>query len=106
MSVDDQAGITKDVSEYEPPKTATGSPLFIAIGSPHSASRIQWRDDGDGKLETKLRDIVAEVLVHAEASYRSTCENLHKWRIERRANRLEELYVSRLKAEQAERDRI
>lgn len=44
--------------------------------------------------------------MHAEASYRSTCDNLHKWRIEWRANRLEELLVSRLKAEQAERDRI
>lgn len=106
LKLDDQAGIAKDVSEYEPPKTVAGSPLFLAIGSPHSASRIQWHDDVDGKLETKLREIVAEILVHAEASYRSTCENLHKWRIERRANRLEELYIARLNAEQAERDRI
>jgi hypothetical protein len=57
-------------------------------------------------MAPRLRSAVAEILVHAEASYRSTCEHRHKWRIERGADRLNEIYLARLKAEQAERDRI
>lgn len=107
LRLDDEAGVMKDVSEYEPPKTVTGSALFLAISPAHGAApSIRWGDDKTGKLETKLRNAVAEVLVHAEASYRSTCEHRHKWRIERRADRLNEIYLARLKTEQAERDRI
>lgn len=107
LRLDDEAGVSKEANEYEPPKTAAGSALFLAIPSNHGgASSIQWGDDKIGKLETKLRDAVAEILVHAEASYRSTCEHRHQWRIERRADRLKEIHLARLKAEQAERDRI
>lgn len=107
LRLDDEAGIAKEPNEYEPPKTVAGSALFLAIPSGHGAApAIRWGDDETGKLDTKLRDAVAEILVHAEASYRSTCEHRHKWRIERRADRLNEIYLARLKAEQAERDRI
>lgn len=107
LRLDDEAGISKEANEYEPPRTIGGSALFLAISSGHGAvPSIRWGDDTTGKLETKLRDAVAEVLVHAEARYRSTCEHRHQWRIERRANRLNEIHLARLKAEQAERDRI
>lgn len=107
LRLDDEAGISKEANEYDPPKTMAGSALFLAIASGHGVPpTIRWGDDETGKLETKLRDVVAEVLVHAEASYRSACEQRHKWRIERRADRLNEIHLARLKAEQAERDRI
>lgn len=108
IRLDDEAGTAKQPSEYEPPPSkAAGSPLFLAISQGHDgAPAIRWGDDTSGKLDTKLRDAVAGILVHAEASYRSTCEHRHEWRIERRANRLSEIHQARLKAEQAERDRI
>jgi len=107
LRLDDEAGVMKEVSEYDPPKTVTGSALFLAILPSHGAApSIRWGDDKTGKLETKLQSAVAEVLVHAEASYRSTCEHRYKWRIERRADRLNEIHLARLKTEQAERDRI
>jgi hypothetical protein len=107
LRLDDEAGISKEASEYEPPETVTGSALFLAISSGHgSAPSIRWGDDKTGKLETKLHEAVAEIFVHAEANYRSMCEHQHEWRIERRADRLNEIHLARLKAEQAERDRI
>lgn len=107
LRLDDEVGISKEANEYEPPKTVAGSALFLAVSSGHgSAPSIRWGDDKNDKLETKLRDAVADILVHAEASYRSTCEHRHRWRIERRADRLNEIHLARLKAEQAERDRI
>jgi len=107
LRLDDEAGISKEANEYEPPKTVAGSALFLAIASGHgSTPSIRWGDEKTDKLETKLRDAVAEILVHAEASYRSTCEHRHRWRIERCADRLNEIHLARLKADQAERDRI
>jgi hypothetical protein len=76
--------------------------LSIPTGSRNS-SLNRWGDDQTGKLESKLRDAVAGMLVHAEASYRSSREHQHRWRIERRADLLEELYLAQLKAE---RDRL
>lgn len=107
LRLDDDAGVSKEADEYEPPKTVAGSAMFLAIPSGHGATlAMRWGDDETGKLESKLRDAIAEVFVHAEASYRSTCEHRHRWRIERRADRLNEIYLARLEAEQAERDRL
>lgn len=103
----DEAGVSKEADEYEPPKTVPGSAMFLAIPSGRdAASSIRWGDDETGKLESKLRDAIAEIFVHAEASYRSTCEHRHYWRIERRADRLNEIYLARLRAEQVERERL
>lgn len=107
LRLDDEAGVSKEADEYEPPKTVAGSAMFLAIPSGHGAAPvIRWGDDETGKLESKLRSAVAEIFVHAEASYRSTCEHRHRWRIESRADRLNEIYKARLKAEQAERERL
>lgn len=107
IRLDDQFGILKDNDELEPPKTLAGSPLFLVIPTSHGAApSMRWGDDETGKLETKLRDAVVGILVHAEASYRSTCEHRYRWRIERRADRLNEIYVARMKHEKAERERV
>lgn len=107
LRLDDEAGIAKEPNEYEPPRTAAGSALVLAIPTGgRNPPQTRWSDDQTGKLESKLRDAVAGMLVHAEASFRSSREHQHRWRIERRADRLEELYLARLKAEQAKRDRL
>lgn len=107
LRLDDKAGVSKEADEYEPPKTVQSSAMFLTIPSGRGAvSSIRWGDDETGKLESKLRDAIAEIFVHAEASYRSTCEHQHRWRIERRADRLNEIYLARLRADQAERERL
>lgn len=107
MRLDDEAGVLKHPEEHYPTKTLPGTPLHLAILPGYgSAPIVRWSDDTNGKLEAHLRDAVAEIIVQAEASYRASCEGQHQWRIERKAQRIEEIETARRAAEQAERDRI
>ncbi len=107
LRLDDEAGVLSKPDEYSPTNTPPQTPLHLAIlGSYGSPPVIRWSDDATGKLEAKLHDVVVEVIVHAEANYRGSCERLHQWRIERKAQRIEEIEAARLKAERAELERL
>lgn len=70
-----------------------------------TASRF-WQDDEQGRLEDKLTDILVDLLVHAEQSYRDSLVRHREWVIERKAAAEKELLERKKKAEAAERARL
>jgi hypothetical protein len=68
-----------------------------------NAVTAQWQDDGNGKLETKLAQIAADLIVAGEAAFRQSLiesveleEQHRKWEEERRQQRLAELEKKRI----------
>ena len=64
-----------------------------------------WFDDKTGRLETKLTEIVVEVVLTAESEYRLGAIRQHEWRIQRKAQLEEEGRQRKIEAERAEIER-
>lgn len=81
------------------PTTREGpmGPLKLVIRPGGQARHFQsvWRDDEAGKLETKLRQILVDLLVAGEECYRGGEQHRYDWSVERR---------KRLQAEQQRLD--
>jgi hypothetical protein len=103
----DSAENLKGFDRYRITKTSPDEPLIVRIKAPHwsQAEPLQQWSGTDAKLEKKVRQISAEIVVEAEALYRSSCERRHAWRIEAKASRIEAIRLANEKAEQEERDR-
>jgi hypothetical protein len=86
--------------------TDTKLSLSILEGVSSEKERISWKDGEGGKLETRIREIVVEVVLTAEIQHRSDALRLYKWRVERKAELEEEERKRKLEAERHERERL
>jgi hypothetical protein len=64
-----------------------------------------WEDTSERKLEEQLTDIVVEIIVEGELSYRSQETRRYEWALERRANARVELEKRRMEEERKARER-
>lgn len=82
----------------------SSTPLCLSIDRKfRTPVTANWHDDSEGKLETKLAQIAADLIVAGEAAFRQSLieaveheEQLTKWEDERRQQRLAELHEKRL----------
>lgn len=97
---------TELISGYHRPARdlPSSTPLCLSIDHKfRTAVTAQWRDDSDGKLETKLAQIAADLIVAGEAAFRQglieAVEHEVRFRRledERRQQRLAELHEKRV----------
>jgi hypothetical protein len=81
--------------------------LRLTIGSGDARSRGRsWEDSKEGKLEKHLAEIVVELLVTAEANYRTGAMAAHAWHVEYRAELEETARRQKAEAERRERERL
>ncbi len=100
-----KAGGTAVGFTLEPTKTKKDGQkerLCLAFGMPHSKPNVQksWEDSDEATLESQLTEILIEILIQAERSYREGLVRHREWVIERKADAEEEL---RRRKEEAER---
>lgn len=69
-------------------------------------ARVSWEDDDEGRIESKVTDIVVELIVDAERAYREGRQRHYEWLIDRKARLIEEIRKRKEEAEQRERERI
>ena len=78
-------------------------PLVVTIrGVDDSAFRSKWEDKDKEKVEAHVEDIAVAMIVAGEVKYRSQVTHQHRWRIERKAQLIEE---RRRRLERDERER-
>lgn len=97
---------TEMISGYRRPARdlPASTPICLSLGRKFRISiRTSWQDEDAGKLETKLAEIAADIIVAGEASFRQSLieaiereEEQRKWREELRRERLAKLEVKRL----------
>jgi hypothetical protein len=74
--------------------------LVMAFSRPEIAdAKSQW-SDVDGRLESRLTEIVVEMLVSAEVAYRRSLVTKRQWLIDRKAESQAELVRRRIQVEQ------
>lgn len=79
----------------------------LSLSFTHSSTgdeKSQWSDE-DRRLESKLTEILIEMLVTAEVSYRRSLVAKRQWLIDRKAEAQAELVRRRIQAEQEARER-
>lgn len=77
----------------------------LAVSRPDIADvKSQWSDE-DGRLEIQLTEILVEMLVTAEMTYRRSLIARRQWLIDRKAEAQAELVRRQIQAEQEERER-
>ena len=79
--------------------------LSILKGYRSEASEATWQDDDAQKLEAKMTDIAVHLILTAETDYREDTKRRFEWRVQRRAELVEEQRKRRLEAERGERER-
>lgn len=71
------------------PDLPAATPLLLRIAAGTSGTAMTWQDDANGKLEAKVAEIVAELIVAGEARFRQKLhedeERAERERIEREA---------------------
>lgn len=97
---------TEMISGYHRPARDLPSSTLLCLSLNHkfrTPVTAQWRDDSDGKLETKLAQIAADLIVAGEAAFRQGLieaveheERARRFEDERRQQRLTELHEKRL----------
>lgn len=79
--------------------------LVLALSRPEIAdAKSQWSDE-DGRLESRLTEIVVEILVSAEVAYRRSLIARRQRLIDRKNEAQAELVRRQIQAEQEERER-
>lgn len=88
-------------------KMQNDSILCLSIRTHYSSQDLSgtWSDDDNGRLETKLTEIVVDMVVAAENHYRESAIRQYEWRVNRKAAILEEQRQKQIEAECAERAR-
>lgn len=97
---------TEMISGYRRPARdlPTSTPICLSLGHKFRAGiRSSWQEDDSGKLEARLPEIAADIIVAGEACFRQSLieaveweEQQLKWREERRRERLAKLEAKRL----------
>lgn len=102
----DSAANLPEFDRYRNKPSLPGEPLILWLRNGYGSNTplIQWSDK-DGKLETRVREIAAELIVQAEEKYRSGRVSEHKRRVEAKAERIKAIQLAKAKAEQDEHDR-
>lgn len=88
--------------------SATATPalrlsILRYLGS--DTSRVSWCDDEAGKIEDRLAEIAAEVIVSGELQYRESCFRTYEWRVQRKAQLIEEIHQREIEAERLKREK-
>ena len=96
---------TEMISGYHRPARdlPSSTPLCLSVDRQFRSGIVsRWQDDSEGKLETKLAEVAAGLIVAGEAAFRQSLmeaverEEQHlKWEEERRQQRLAELEKKR-----------
>jgi hypothetical protein len=69
-------------------------------------ARISWQDDDKGRLESRITEIVVELILTAEIQHRESAIQRYQWRVKRKAELEEEERKRKLEAERRERERL
>jgi len=80
--------------------------LRLTIGKGEAAPDYKsvWQDADQAKLESRLTDIVIEIVTAGEAEYRASCFRHHEWLLKRRKELEVEVLRRREEAERKERE--
>lgn len=107
LRLDTPRNVMKDPTRESLEARDAKSPMRLVIlqGPWAGKERWSWQDDKDRKIEQDLTEIAARIILAAELQYREGLEWRHKWRIERRAELIEEDRRAREKAAREERER-
>ena len=91
----------------EAPKQGRQDALRMSIVTSFSGGieRIGWSDGDQGRIESRMREIAIEVITTAEMQHREGEVRMHEWRIERKAEREEELLRQAAEAECKRREK-
>jgi hypothetical protein len=95
------------IEPIKPKKDGQRERLRLALGTARekaSADKV-WEDSDERALEDQLTDVLVEMLISAEASYRSSLVRHREWIIERKAAAEAELNRRREEAEREARER-
>jgi CRISPR/Cas system-associated endonuclease Cas3-HD len=65
-----------------------------------------WEDSAEARIELRMPEIAAEIVVQAELNYRAHCIRMHEWRVEQKAHLLAEREQRRIEAERKEKERV
>lgn len=86
------------------PDLPASTPLKLVIGGDAKQPGQTWQDDKDGKLETKIAEVVASIIVAGEARFRrglkqaeEWAEQHRRWEEQRRQEAIEARNAQRLK---------
>lgn len=103
------AGKHRTVREYgrdvPAPDLPASTPLLLVIDrQPDQPGVASWQDDANGKIESKMAEIVARIIVAGEAHFRrglkeaeERAEQFRRWEEERRQERIAARNAERLK---------
>ena len=81
--------------------------MRLTLGSRDAGPRGKsWEDSADSRLETRLTDIVVELLVAGEVNYRAGAQAAYEWWHRRRAELEEEARRRKEEEEHLERERL
>jgi len=87
-------------------KTSEWISLSISDSSYSEVAIATWVDGDSAKVESELSRIAIECVFQAEKSYRSGVESRYEWRRERKSKLEEEIRQRKLRAIQAEQERL
>jgi hypothetical protein len=86
------------------PDLPPSTPLALVIDGQRDRAEMSWQDDASGKLETKIAEIVARIIVAGEARFRRGLkeaekreEEYRRWQEQRRREEIERRNAERLK---------
>jgi hypothetical protein len=97
----------KGVGQADSSKGSKSESLRLSIveGYERVEEKAAWQDGEEGPLEHRLAGIAAEIVVAAEVKYREACHRKFEWRVQRKAEREEELRQAELERQRKERGR-
>jgi hypothetical protein len=73
---------------------------------PHTETPLRaWQDSNGVKLETQMTEVAIEIVLTAEIRYRERAVHQYQWRVERKAELVEEERQRKLEFERAEKER-
>lgn len=83
------------------------SKMRLSLGSQHQKKEpeVLWEDHGRSLIETKLCDILIELVVGAEQHHRDWRQHKYTWAVEAKARAIEDLRKKKEEAERLERER-
>lgn len=80
--------------------------LAITSWREDSAVHNSWQDDGEGPLESKMTQIVVEMIIAGELLRRESEQRHHRWLVERKEQLEEEARQKKAAQERKERERL
>lgn len=108
LGLDCEADLKNGHNEYDRHERPVATPIRLASLSGWGSRDYSqsWGDTDGLKLESRIAEIAVEIFVEAEARYRSEREGQHRWRIEAKAQRMENIRLAQEREAQAERERL